>query len=176
MSNRPRLSYYWDTSVFLMVIKGETVHGQEVLDAATEIMRQVERGDATMITSEINIAEGIPKSASGATDTDSLNRFRLWLEHEHVVRRDVDPAISREAADLQLRCRRERVHCPKPCDAIHIATAMAYHDKLVAFHAVDDHFAKVVRPLGLPLLVAKPCLARPSSDPDQPGLPGVEDD
>lgn len=42
MSSSPIPRYYWDTSIFIMVLQGETCHGQDVLDGAIDILNKVE--------------------------------------------------------------------------------------------------------------------------------------
>ncbi|MBI2301805.1 MAG: type II toxin-antitoxin system VapC family toxin [Armatimonadetes bacterium] len=160
-------AFYWDTSVFLAVLKGEAARGAS-FDAAVELLRRVEAGEAVIVTSEVMVAEVVPFHYT----PEKLADFRKWLGREHLVVRGVDRAVSRAAADLRGGCLRRGVHCPKLADALHIATALLHRHQVDAVHAFDDHFPRVLAGVDVGLVAVEPALPVL----EQPSLPGAEVD
>lgn len=154
--------FYWDTSIFLMVLTERTCHGPGVLDAAREILRKTELGEAVIITSEITVAEILP---SYEVPPDQFDRYEAWLQWHHLEVRAVDHPVSRLAAQIRSRLiRMEPPHRPKLPDVLHVATAFLYEDQISAVHSVDDKFPKVLEWLDDGLLACKPQLPQLAMD------------
>ena len=127
---KPERTFYWDTCIFLAILKGEKRAPGE-MEGARAVITSVERGDAALLTSVITRAEilegKIPASAIGMLDD--------WFKKPNVQRSDVTQSISDMAHDLRNKLDLEDRKLKVP-DAIHLATALIYRaDEL---HTFDD--------------------------------------
>ncbi|MGO8673090.1 MAG: type II toxin-antitoxin system VapC family toxin [Capsulimonadaceae bacterium] len=152
MAKSPR-KYYWDTSVFLMLLKGETLHGQDTLDAAKDIFRKVEQGDAIIITSEMTVVEILESK----TDQAAFDRWEAALQWENLHVRAVDHPVAVRAQKLRSECDRQK---SKPVthseDAIHVATYLIYRSEIDELHSLDPDFAKALKYCGETVVPTKP--------------------
>lgn len=126
---------YVDSSVFIAWVKAEVVGGADRGKIAQHILSAAERGDFSIYTSALTLAE-VHKLRTGRTlpngDSDKIIEY---LERSHVKLIDVDRRIGEEANRL---C---RTHGIKPNDAIHLASALrAGCDVLLAW---DKRFTAV---------------------------------
>ena len=158
--------WYWDTSIFLMVLKGEECHGPHVLEAAREQMREAEAGRLVIVTSSITLTEILPRPPH----LEEYDRFLGWLQREHAQVHDVTQPIASRAA----RIRRAGLDCSpklkiKAPDAIHIATALIH--TVGRFHSVDSSLNLVFQHLDLPLRGEPPQLEQLTMPLSAPGGP-----
>ena len=163
MKNLPE--YYWDTSIFLMVLNGETDHGftvdgetisgQEVLDGAKDILKQVEAEEAVIISSQVMVVEVLPSKVT----PQAYEKFEAWLQWRNLVVRAVDHPIAKKAAMIRDKC----LCYPLPggdkvkirtVDPIHIATALIYGIEVI--HAVDTDFMKALKYSGESIVPCRP--------------------
>ena len=153
-------SYYWDTCVFLMVLQGEDYHGEGVLDGAVHVLRRVEIGQVTLISSQITVVEIMRHRLT----PDQFERWEAWQQLPNLVLRGVDYGIAVRARELRDQGRRL-----KPCalniglpDALHAATALAY--KPTAIHSLDNRLNNIFRHLEIEMEAKKPYLAPPAQN------------
>jgi len=166
--------YFWETNDFAIVLSGELRHGQQVLDSANAIIRDVENERAVLVTSTIVLSEILTSRHPAG-----YQRFLDWIRLPNVELRDVDVAVAMKAADIREHilaspnqgpictvCGRS-TDCRRWADIIFTATAMLYGNQLDAIHSVDPHFQRMLQRSGSNLV------AVPPSHPSVTGLNGT---
>lgn len=133
--------YFWDSSIFLMLLKGEICHGEEALEAAKDILRKVEQCDAIIVASEIVVAEVL----AFHYDAEIYDKWEACLQWENLQLRAVDHPIAIRASKLRSECLKQQPKVRiKMADAIHVATFLVYSDNVDQLHSVDPDFAKAL--------------------------------
>lgn len=151
--NKSLPRYYWDTSIFIMLLQGEICHGQDTLDAARDIFQRCERDEVIIIASEIVVAEILPSK----NPPEVFEKWEACLQWESMHLRAVDHPIVVRAARLRSDCIKKR---PKVvielADAIHVATYQVYSSQVDELHSVDPDFEKALKYSGDTRAVTKP--------------------
>jgi predicted nucleic acid-binding protein len=147
---RPKV-VYWEMSMFVAMLKGETCHGATFQDAVREQMRAVESRQLVIVTSDIIYVELFPSRYP----PDQWERFEGWMQHECVQIQAVERSIARKAGGLRERCQDLRPEVRVTAiDAIHAATAL--HLGVAEFHATDLRLNRVFEHLGETLRASVP--------------------
>jgi predicted nucleic acid-binding protein len=151
-------SYYWDTSVFLTILQDNSRYGQKPLDAANEILRQTERKEAIIITSDVTTVEVLPLEY----DPESIkayDKFMTIRQWDNMVFRSADHPVCSRAAVLRAKCLN---HNPKislkVADSIHLATALIYGltEPELVIHCFDGDFETANKALQIPHKICCP--------------------
>ena len=131
MSGKP--IYYWDTSVWLAWLKGETREAGE-MEGVAEIAQEVVDGEAVLITSTITRIEILETRL----EPNQRNKFLETLESSGITEVDLDPFVAEIASEIRDYYILQRPDGSKMSvpDAIHLATAI--HSKATEF----SHFEK----------------------------------
>lgn len=163
--SKPLRKYFWDTSIFLMVLMGEKAHGEATLEAARRILRDVETGAGVVVASEIVVAEILQVKVS----PEAYEKWEAFLQLPRLQLRAVDHPVAIRAARLRANCLQQ--HPPvriKMADALHVATYLLYGAEIDELHSVDEDFKKALKCSGEKRQVTKPTLV-------QPGLPFAQE-
>lgn len=134
-TGKPRI--YWDTSVFLSWINGES-RPQESLLGMEKWVGEASVGNVILVTSVITETE-IYEAA--LTEAKMLKVQQVLRNPNVCFRANVDPRIAREAGNLREFCKNldgRRLSTP---DSIHIATAIVW--KCAEMHTFDDKLTKL---------------------------------
>lgn len=152
MRRRARL-IAWETSVVLMVLKGETSHGVDVLDAARQLMTDAEQGKVSIVLSQAVFGELLPK------DDGVLEQFEAWVQHPSITVADVTRPIAKQAAVLRKQALGQGSDkALSLADAFHAATAL--HFGAAEFHCCDVRLTNALARVGFGLPVKKPELSQ----------------
>lgn len=178
MSGKPVI--YWDACAFLCLLKGETSHGVEVLQALKSQAGAFDRGDILLATSVVGIAEVVAAHLG-----DGLQeQFEQMARRKNFVQVGVTDSIARDAARLRNHCyeKAKAEGAGEPYllampDAIHVATAMRLGaDVLVTLDVKNKELNLTRRELGM-VKVAQyypvPDLTPVSIQVPMLGLPGT---
>jgi predicted nucleic acid-binding protein len=159
-------SYYWDSSIFLMILKEETCHGEGVLEAAVEILRSVEKQEAAIVTSSIVLIEVLPSKSP----PDVYERFEAWMQWPNMLALAADLRICQRAAQIRDSGVRAvpKISLSTP-DVIHMATALSRKDHIIEIQSVDSDFWK-----GLPHFREVMKVAKPHADQLQLPISGTD--
>lgn len=161
---------YWEMSMFIAMLKGETCHGPTFQDALREQMRQVESRQLVIVTSDVIYVELFPSRYP----PDQWERFEAWMQHECVQIQALDRSVARKAGALRERCEALRPEVKvSAIDAIHAATAL--HLGVTEFHATDLRLNRVFEHLGETLRASVPDFLQLSMSA-VPGFQGAAQD
>lgn len=152
MSPRRRQRIYWDTSVFVALIKGEASAEADRAAIAQAILRVAEAGKIELITSAFTRAEVRRDRRQPRLTPEQHARVSAFFKHSYLHVRPLDRAIGESAAELG-----ERYNL-KPPDAVHLATALSVQaDELQ--HWDDRDFGRLsLRTDPPPIRIAHPTL------------------
>ena len=110
---------YLDASVFIAWIRGEvTAEGVDRGKTANHILTLAERGEFSVYTSTLTLAEVHKKRRGPMLAGGQDERILAYFEHDYVKLIDVDRRIGEEANGL---CRKYGI---LPNDAVHLACAL----------------------------------------------------
>ena len=154
MSERRKVVYCWDTSVFLAWINEE--NGAPLADIQL-IAEEIESGKAVLVV-PVTIATEVLGSKMSPTQR---NKFELFLKRPEVVVAETTLAIARKAGAIRdeglLRNPKLKVKTP---DATIVATAIIY--QCDALHSLDKRGSGPLKLTDLPsvkgLKICKPVL------------------
>ena len=136
MSPSRRQFIYWDTSVFIALIKGEASAEADRATIAQAILRAAEAGKIELVTSAFTRAEVRRDRRRPKLTPEQHNRVSAFFKHSYLHVRPLDRAIGESAAELGER------YDLKPADAVHLATALSVKaDELQ--HWDDNDFGKL---------------------------------
>ena len=126
---------YWDASVFLSYVNGET----ERLTMIDTLLDESRNGDFTIVTSTLSITEvafAEMEKTQQALDPDVERAIdALFSDREVVTLIEFHEVIARGARRLMRRALTSG-RSLKPADAIHLATAVQHGARVV--HTYDD--------------------------------------
>jgi predicted nucleic acid-binding protein len=122
---------YWDACIYLAWLKGETEHGQSVIDGLAEAAEENWNARLTIVTSTITFVEVL----SATLTADQEAKFRhLFRKQDHSAR-DVDPPVAMKARDFRCGFLDPDSKRLATADAIHLATASIF--KVDEFWTLD---------------------------------------
>ena len=152
MSPRRRQRIYWDTSVFIALIKGEVSAEVDRAGIAQAILRAAEAGKIELVTSAFTRAEVRRDRRQPKLTPQQHSRVSAFFRRSYLHVRPLDQAIGESAAELG-----ERYNL-KPADAVHLATALSVQaDELQ--HWDDRDFGRLpLRADPPPIKIAHPTL------------------
>lgn len=131
-------AFYWDTSVFLMVLEGHGNYPKDALSAANQIISLVEESKARIFSSELLHAEVL----YGKNGTRQMETFFRWLGWKTVTLLPINKRTLQDAADVRWQAKQSAVKGWLG-DAIHIACARFVEADILAVHALDTGFKTV---------------------------------
>ena len=148
---------YWDSSVFLGLLKNEP----DKVGKCQGVMRAAESGGVQIVTSAIALIEVIKLDRTTEIPREAEEKIRRFFDQDYIEVREVDQRIGEMARDLIWN------HNLRPRDSIHVSTALEYSvASLDTFD--DDHMTPLDGLLGdPPLRIGHPNL------PVQERLPGT---
>lgn len=162
------IKVYWDTCVWLRLIKGETYH-----DRCEYIVERARKGEVEIWTSVLTLAEAYRKNCGddqhvrlpAAKDVELLD----FVNQAFVKLVQVDL----ELASLARQLCRDHARLKKANDGIHLASAILYNaDEM---HTTDRsdllRLDPVTRKDGLPLPISEPPEIPPAPADEQPPGP-----
>ena len=142
---------YWDSVMFLGWLKREpdkVSYCQPVLDAA-------ERGDVTVITSALTIAEVLWLKGNPKIEVEQGRQIEAFFRNDWIVIREVDRFLAERARDLVWSMD------VKPKDAIHVATAVNQDVRIDQLDTFDEGMIELSGSVGNPpLSIGRPNLPR----------------
>jgi predicted nucleic acid-binding protein len=106
---------YWDACVFLGWLKAEP----DKLAACQAGIRMAERGELTIITSVLSLAEVLRLKGNDPIPVADREAVRAFFENDYISLYEVDRTIAEKAQDVVWN------HGVRPKDAIHVATALS---------------------------------------------------
>ena len=127
---------YWESSVWIALIKGEVVNGVDRCEVPSEILKDAKDGKVTIYTSRLTIVEVHKKKKHSKLTEEEDNKIQSdFLEHEYIKKIDLDSGIAKHANKLA------REYGIYPNDAIHVASAVRV--KAEVLHHWDGDFEKI---------------------------------
>lgn len=127
---------YWDSSVWIALIKGEFVNGIDRCHVPKMILEDAEKGKATIFTSRLTIVEVHKKRKYPSLTKEQDDKVQSdFLEHEYIKKIDVDNWVAQHARELAWD------YNISANDAIHVASAIKV--KAEVLHHWDGDFNKV---------------------------------
>jgi predicted nucleic acid-binding protein len=127
---------YWDSSVWIALIKKEIVKGVDRCETPRLILEDAKDGKVDIYISRITVVEVQKKRHRPSLTIVEDNSIQIdFLQHKYIKHIDVDRNIAFLARDLAFK------YGLKPCDAIHLASALKV--KAEVLHHWDGDFGKV---------------------------------
>ena len=134
MANPQRV--YWDSSVWIALIKGEIVKGVDRCLVPRMILDDAKDGKVTIFISRLTIVEVHKKRSYFSLTKEEDDRVQAgFFKHEYIKKIDVDSWVAERARQIAWD------HNLKPNDAIHVASAIKV--KAEVLHHWDGDFDKV---------------------------------
>ena len=134
MANPERV--YWDSSVWIALIKGEVVDGVDRCEVPRMILEDAKDDKVTIFTSRVTKVEVHKKRRYQSLTKDENNEIQSrFFDHEYIKKVDVDKSIADSAHELAWK------YNLRPNDAIHVASAIKV--KAEVLHHWDGDFDKV---------------------------------
>jgi predicted nucleic acid-binding protein len=130
---RTKPKYYWDACIFLAWLQDERPPRRKPgeMEGLAEIVDEVERGDAVVVTSALTQTEVL----SADFTEEQKTRFDRAFQRPSCVVVNVDQRIARLASEIRDRFRGEGKRIQTP-DAVHMASALIVGAD--ALHTFDD--------------------------------------
>lgn len=130
MSNPSKV--YWDSSVWIALIKGEVVNGINRFEVPKMILEDAEKGEVTIYTSRLTIVEVHKKKRhTNLTQQEDEKIQSDFFKHEYIKKIDVDNWVSQKARDVAWQYRLA------PNDAIHLASAIKVQAEVLHYWDCD---------------------------------------
>lgn len=152
------LRVYWDSCVVLSFLEATP----ERIGDIDEIVREQQEGKLEIVTSVISRAEII--YVAGLDEGDSIKAIdELWTPESPITPVEVFDQITSEAQDLVRHQRRERWAKLTPLDAIHVASAARYADKMQTYDERLHRYSSVAG-----IQIGLPAAVQPQLSPQRP--------
>ena len=147
---------YWDSSVWIALIKGEIVKGVDRCMVPKMVLEDARDGKVTIFISRLIIVEVHKKRHYTSLTKAEDDRVQAdFFKHEYIKKIDVDSLVAQRAREIAWE------YNISPNDAIHVASAIKVKAEML--HHWDGDFGKV------------PSEIMPSEEPvfweKQPSLP-----
>ena len=127
---------YWDSSVWIALIKGETVKGIDRCAVTKMILEDARDGKVTIYISRLTIVEVHKKRYYASLTRVEDDRIQSdFFKHEYIKKIDVDSWVAEHARQLAWD------YGLRPNDAIHVASAIKVNVEVL--HHWDGDFANV---------------------------------
>lgn len=166
MPAKPR--YYWDTCIFISWIKDEKAPTRQVgeMEGLAEIVDQIDRGQATLVTSAITLTEVLDSSLT----PEQQRQFELAMKRPSTVVMNVDARVGQLASQIRDHYRQRGMSVKTP-DAIHAASAVfarvdalhTFDPDLLRFNGnVGGYHLAICKPVGSQTVMSFPTSPGPS--------------
>ena len=127
---------YWDSSVWIALIKGEVVKGVDRCQIPKMILEDAEEGKVTIFTSRLTTAEVHKKKKYRPLTKEEDDKVQSdFLQHDYIKKVDVDKWVAERANELAWD------YNISPNDAIHAASAIKV--KAEVLHHWDGDFSRI---------------------------------
>ena len=127
---------YWDSSVWIALIKGEIVKGVDRSVVPKMILEDAKGGNVTIFISRLTIVEVHKKRHYTSLTKAEDDRVQAdFFKHEYIKKIDVDSWVAEHAREIAWE------YDLLPNDAIHVASAIKV--KAETLHHWDGDFSKV---------------------------------
>jgi len=127
---------YWDSSVWIALIKGEVVNGVDRCRVPRMILEDAKDRKVTIFISRLTIAEVHKKRKYPSLTKEQDDKVQLdFFAHEYIKKVDVDNWVAQHANELSWQ------YNISPNDAIHVASAIKVKAEML--HHWDGDFGKV---------------------------------
>ncbi len=127
---------YWDSSVWIALIKGENVKGVDRCVVPRMILEDATDGKVTIFISRLTIVEVHKKRNYASLTKEEDDRVQAeFFQHEYIKKIDVDSRVAQRARQLAWD------YSLRPNDAIHVASAIKVNAEIL--HHWDGDFEKV---------------------------------
>lgn len=133
---RPTTKYYWDSSVFISHITGESTRSADELDGISEIVREIEGGRALLMTAVVTDTEVLTDGLSAEKRLVYEGIFKT----SRCVKISIDHVVSERARQFREAFRQAGRALTTP-DAQHLAAAVVYDAS--EFHTFDERLIAV---------------------------------
>lgn len=134
MANPERV--YWDSSVWIALIKGEVVKGIDRTIVPRMILEDAQEGKVTIFISRLTIVEVHKKRNYASLTKEEDDRVQAdFFKHEYIKKIDVDSWVAEHARELAWS------YSLRPNDAIHVASAIKVNAEIL--HHWDGDFGRV---------------------------------
>jgi predicted nucleic acid-binding protein len=126
---------YWDSSVWIALIKGEVVKGVDRCVVPKMILGDAEDGKVTIFISWLTIVEVHKKRKYVSLTQEEDDRVQAdFFKHEYIKKIDVDSLVAQRAREIAWK------YNLNPNDAIHVASAIKVKAEIL--HHWDGDFGK----------------------------------
>lgn len=127
---------YWDSSVWIALIKGEIVKGVDRCVVPKMILEDAKDGKVTIFISRLTIVEVHKKRKYPSLTREEDDKVQVdFFAHEYIKKIDVDNWVAQRANELAWQ------YNISPNDAIHVASAIKVKAEML--HHWDGDFGKV---------------------------------
>ena len=127
---------YWDSSVWIALIKGEIVKGFDRCSVPRMILEDAQDGKVTIFISRLTIVEVHKKRNYASLTKQEDERVQAdFFKHEYIKKIDVDNWVAHHAREIAWE------YSLSPNDAIHVASAIKVNAEVL--HHWDGDFGKV---------------------------------
>ena len=127
---------YWDSSVWIALIKGEVVKGVDRCLVPRMILEDALNGDVTLYISRLTIVEVHKKRNYSSLTKEEDDRVQVdFFKHEYIKKIDVDYWVAENARHIAWE------YNLRPNDAIHVASALKVNAEIL--HHWDGDFGNV---------------------------------
>ena len=127
---------YWDSSVWIALIKGETVKDVDRTAVPKMILEDARDGKVTIFISRLAIVEVHKKRKYPSLTKQEDDKIQAdFFKHEFIKKIDVDNWVAQRANELAWQ------YNISPNDAIHVASAIKVKAEML--HHWDGDFGKV---------------------------------
>lgn len=139
---------YWDACVFIDAL--QKTKGR--IDDIGKVIKFAEQGNVKIITSAVTLVEVCKLKKGAPVSPEDEQHIQEFFMHEYFMVRSVDSILATNARKIAQEFNL------KACDAIHVATALAY--KAVSLHTYDgNHLLPLNGKIGDPALdIENPCI------------------
>ena len=127
---------YWDSSVWIALIKGEIVKGVDRCMVPKMVLEDARDGKVTIFISRLTIVEVHKKRHYTSLTKAEDDRVQAdFFKHEYIKKIDVDSLVAQRAREIAWE------YDLLPNDAIHVASAIKIKAEIL--HHWDGDFEKV---------------------------------
>lgn len=146
MKRAVKTLHYWDSCVFLALLKNEC----DKIDECLSVISAAMSGQLLIVTSTLTFVEVIKlKKGEPKLDREVEEKIRGFFKHEWIITRELDRSVAETARELIWD---SNLH---PKDSVHVATALK--SKVDLMDTFDNQLIKLSGTIGdPPLIIQRP--------------------